>query len=121
MRPSKRQSETRRYVTSRGQAWPNRGTTCAPCPIGTSIAPRSPASRVAGTLSAFVKRHRTPRDVAAWLHFTGTYGPVVDGRYVTLSELTPSFLLDHMQRAGSFGYPGASKLQLRAVGRKQMA
>jgi glycosyltransferase involved in cell wall biosynthesis len=59
--------------------------------------------------------------VDAWLHFTGSYGPVVDGRFVTLSELTPSFLIDHMQWTGSFGYPQASKAQLRAAGRKHMA
>src|SRR5207253_712476 len=57
----------------------------------------------------------------AWLHFTGAYGPVVDGRYVTLSELTSSLLIGSMQWAASFGYPGASKVQLRAAGRKHMA
>src|SRR5438477_1376879 len=80
-----------------------------------------PEMRVLGSLSEFVKRRRTPSDVDAWLHFTGTYGPIVDGRYVTLSEITPSFLLARMQWASSFGYPRASKVQLRAAGRKQMA
>jgi glycosyltransferase involved in cell wall biosynthesis len=80
-----------------------------------------PEMRVLGTVTEFVKRRRTPGDVDAWLHFTGTYGPVVDGRFVTLSELTPSFLADHMQWRSSFGYPRASKVQLRAAGRKQMA
>jgi glycosyltransferase involved in cell wall biosynthesis len=80
-----------------------------------------PEMRAVGVLSEFVKRRRTPSDVDAWLHFNGNYGPVVDGRFVTLSELTPSFLMDRMQLASSFGYPGASKVQLRAAGRKQMA
>jgi glycosyltransferase involved in cell wall biosynthesis len=80
-----------------------------------------PEMRALGVLSEFVKRRRTPSDADAWLHFTGAYGPVVDGRYVTLSELTPSFLVDRMQLASSFGYSRASKVQLRAAGRKQMA
>jgi glycosyltransferase involved in cell wall biosynthesis len=81
----------------------------------------SPEMRALGAVSEFMKRRRTPDDVDAWLHFTGPYGPVVDGRFVTLSELTPSFLIDHMQWATSFGYAQASKRQLRAAGRKQMA
>jgi glycosyltransferase involved in cell wall biosynthesis len=79
-----------------------------------------PEMRVLGGLSEFVKRRRTPSDVDAWVHFTGSYGPVVNDRYVTLSELGPSFLVDHVQWANSFGYPRASKVQLRAAGRKHM-
>ncbi|MBV8159872.1 MAG: glycosyltransferase family 4 protein [Acidimicrobiia bacterium] len=77
--------------------------------------------RVLAVLSEYVKRRRTPSDVDAWLHFTGTYGPVVDGRFVTLSELPTSLLVGRMQWASSFGYPRASKTQLRAAGRKHMA
>ena len=81
----------------------------------------TPEMRALGVVSEFVKRRRTPSDVDAWLHFAGTYGPVVDRRYVTLNELAPSFLVDRMPWARSFGYEGASKVQLRAAGRKQMA
>jgi glycosyltransferase involved in cell wall biosynthesis len=80
-----------------------------------------PEMRALGVVSEFVKRRRTPSDVDAWLHFIGPYGPVVDGRFVTLSEQGPSFLLDQMRWAPSFGYAQASRAQLRAAGRKHMA
>lgn len=76
--------------------------------------------RLLSRLTAVGRRLSTPADVDAWLHLCGAYGRFVRGRYVTLSEISPSRMIEQLRWAGSFGYPGATRRQLEWVGRRHL-
>lgn len=78
----------------------------------------TPEMRVLSHVSSVGRRLTTPSDVDAWLHLCGAYGRFARGKYVTLSELSPSRMAEYARWAESFGYPGATVKQLQWVGRR---
>lgn len=77
----------------------------------------TPEMRALSRVTAISKRART-READMWLHFCGAYGQFVRGRYVTLSELSPSRMSEYLPWADSFGYPGITARQMEWVGRR---
>lgn len=76
--------------------------------------------RVVSTISDALRRAQTPDDVDGWVHFVGGHGPVVNGRYATLFEMSPSQLQHAPESfAAPLGYQWSTPSRRAWVARRQ--
>jgi len=82
----------------------------------------SPEMRVLARASDKVRALRAPHDVDGWVHIVGGHGRGVRGKYVTISDMSPSQLLSSSRDRGAyFAYPNATRYRMEWAAKRQVA